>query len=140
MEFVRTCQTILFELYDGGLNLPHTNVSDDDGSLSLSHIQWRAVFGALNDYLREWGMYFDVYDPYTHSEPTTGSLADDLADIYRDLKNGLNLFDSSADHGQLKAVYAWRLSFYSHWGKHLTDAMRPLHRLREKTFFDEIGS
>jgi hypothetical protein len=45
-------------------------------------------------------------------------LADDLSDIYFDLKQGLALLEDDP----LQAANLWRCSFYVHWGKHLLDA------------------
>ena len=48
-----------------------------------------------------------------------GSLADDAADIYRDLPSGLN------DN----AVGEWRFGFDNNWGKHAAEALYALHSL-----------
>lgn len=50
-------------------------------------------------------------------------LADDLSDIYFDLKQGLKLLEISPG----LAASLWRCSFYVHWGKHLLDAECRLH-------------
>lgn len=63
--------------------------------------------------------YWDVFDPLLEAEkePVWNSLADDLADIYQDIKEDLVLFDA----GQVEeAVWQWRFHFLIHWGKHLT--------------------
>jgi hypothetical protein len=63
----------------------------------------------------------------TGREIWIGSLADDLADIYGDLAAGLETLRSGAS---LQAVaWDWRFSFESHWGAHLLDASRAIHRL-----------
>ncbi len=45
-------------------------------------------------------------------------MADNLADMYFDLRHGLDLLRDSPQH----ASENWQYSFYSHWGKHLLDA------------------
>lgn len=45
-------------------------------------------------------------------------LADDLTDIYFDLKQGLLLMGENP----IAAESLWRCGFYMHWGKHLLDA------------------
>lgn len=45
-------------------------------------------------------------------------MADDLADIYFDLKHGLELLKDDPQ----SASEIWQYSFYLHWGKHLLDA------------------
>ncbi|UHD14655.1 DUF5063 domain-containing protein [Thiocapsa bogorovii] len=52
----------------------------------------------------------------------TGSLADDLTDIYCELKSGLGLY---ARHPE-RALRGWAYGFDRHWGRHLVDAERHL--------------
>ena len=58
-------------------------------------------------------------------EPSVGDLADDLRDIYVDLKSGLNSYDDG-DKGQ--AEEDWRTSFYLHWGQHAANVIFILNR------------
>jgi hypothetical protein len=60
-------------------------------------------------------------------EGMSGSLADDLTDIYFELKRGLCLL-SSADPDAVARF--WQSGFTAHWGQHLVDAERHLYRLR----------
>ena len=53
-----------------------------------------------------------------------GDIADDLADIWRDLKPPLQLFDSADFAG---AAFEWRYRFGIHWGRHAASALYPLH-------------
>ena len=50
-------------------------------------------------------------------------MADNIADMYFDLKRGLELVDRDP---ALASSY-WQSSFYAHWGKHLLDAECWLH-------------
>lgn len=50
-------------------------------------------------------------------------LADDLTDMYFDLKNGLDVID----YDPQQAATSWLSSFYLHWSKHLLDAEYWLH-------------
>ena len=49
--------------------------------------------------------------------------ADDLADIYRDLKEGLELYE--AGH-VAEALWEWSQSFNTHWGRHASSALHAL--------------
>lgn len=55
----------------------------------------------------------------------TGSLADDLTDIYCELKAGLAIRAISPE----SALAAWARGFDWHWGRHLVDAERHLAML-----------
>jgi hypothetical protein len=59
-----------------------------------------------------------------------GDLADDLADIYRDIKPGLRAWDTEEEGYLDEVVFDWKLPhFGSHWGIHAVGAMRALHPL-----------
>lgn len=69
--------------------------------------------------------YWVVFDPFANPESslTFNSLADDLSDVYSDLKRGLFLFEAGLVHA---ACWEWRSSFSSHWGESLLEAQRAL--------------
>lgn len=60
-------------------------------------------------------------------EHRTGSLADDLTDIYFELKRGLRLLEAS---GPDAVAHLWEVGFNRHWGQHLVDAERHLYALK----------
>ncbi len=60
-------------------------------------------------------------------EHRTGSLADDLTDIYFELKRGLQLLDAA---GPDLVAHFWEVGFNRHWGQHLVDAERHLYALK----------
>lgn len=69
---------------------------------------------------------FDPHDLDAVDEPVTSTLSDDLADIYRDLAEGLN----NADQGHLNdACFDWSTS-YSHWGRHTMSALSAIEVYR----------
>jgi hypothetical protein len=55
----------------------------------------------------------------------TGSLADDLTDIYCELKHGLRAFPAKP----ARTLETWFLGYDCHWGQHLVDAQRHLATL-----------
>ncbi|MEM6927207.1 MAG: DUF5063 domain-containing protein [Myxococcota bacterium] len=69
----------------------------------------------------------DLFDPCTTEpgEPVANTLADDLSDVWRDVTEGLSLYD--AGHRGSACVH-WRLGHGSHWGEHAVGALRALHR------------
>lgn len=79
-------------------------------------------FGAL-----PFNYYATLCDPreICNSEVTMGDLADDLADIWRDLKRGLGLYEMGR---HTAAAWDWRYSFRSHWARHATSALEALYR------------
>jgi hypothetical protein len=77
----------------------------------------------LKEKLGDWDSYRQVFDPTEDTEAIFGSLADDIADIYRDLQEGLVLCEARPQD----AIWEWRLLFYSHWGKHAINALLTTH-------------
>lgn len=120
-------------LISAGANLP--DVSSEQTPEHLSNDEWTTLYRRLKENLGEWDVYQKVFDPTRDTEAIFGSLADDLADIYRDVASGL----SESDEGSLKgAIFSWRLLFYSHWGKHAIDALEVIHcRLSESLMNSE---
>ena len=92
-----------------------------------------SLYAPLKKKLADWDGYHQVFDPTTEKEAIFGSLADDLADIRKDLREGLHLLDHP--RSPLKAVWHWRILFYSHWGKHAIDAFSVLHARFSQTLF-----
>ncbi len=69
-------------------------------------------------------------------EPLRTCLADDLADVYRDLKKGLDAFGRSDDNDH-RAVEDWKLFFVIHWGDHCASALRALNSLIEQRISED---
>ena len=70
--------------------------------------------------------YSEVFDPHAvpGEEPIVHNLANDVADIHRDLIGGLELY--RAGH-VAEAQFDWRFTFEIHWGRHAVSALRGLH-------------
>jgi hypothetical protein len=56
-------------------------------------------------------------------EVTVGDLHDDLADVWRDPRGPLDLFQAGLRDD---AVWFWRFGFAHHWGEHAGEAIRVL--------------
>lgn len=129
-------------LYVRALALPSTDVlfdtssEDDDeqpGETVLvdanadrrSHDEWSMLMRELAAIIGPDRYYREVFDPYEPPEEgeVTANLADDIADIYADLRDGLAKW-ARGESGE--ALWAWRLGFEGHWGEHATGALRAL--------------
>lgn len=108
---------LVAEIYSLALLLPEGSPEDDDERPSASErdVVFRR-FGALPF------NYYSVMDPLDAppGDPMVGDLADDLIDIWQDLKVGLRLLQT----GRLEeARCEWRWSFDSHWGQLAASAL-----------------
>ncbi|MGO9116265.1 MAG: DUF5063 domain-containing protein [Desulfomonilaceae bacterium] len=120
-----TALRLVSSIYHQALTLPGVNCEDDELSgegitkLDSKHIHRR--FGSL-----PFQYYFEVFHPVTKKpeEPVTGDIADDLMDIYIDLKEGMLLYEKDKP---TNAVWQWSFTFGVHWGRHATSVLRALH-------------
>ncbi len=107
---------------------------DDFNLFRVSDEAWKAMYNALCSVLSEHAFYWAYFDPSepkdSDDEVVVGDLADDLADIYRDLKPGVRAWESDRVRFATNILLQWREpSFSSHWGVHAVSAMRALHPL-----------
>lgn len=119
LEFLRECSRLLPRLYAEALDLPSLQPDDRKPAVVASPLK------ALQRYLAPVDMYWTVFDPYERPDSElVGSIADDLADIYLDLRRPLVDFDAGAVGS---AVWAWRFNMQVHAGEHLLQALHAMH-------------
>jgi hypothetical protein len=91
--FVSQVYRVLLKLIDEAIGLQDVDRSDNHeatrGTIRQRMEEWNRLYTSLKDKLGEWEVYRQVFDPTQDTEAVHGSLADDIADIYRDLKEGL---------------------------------------------------
>jgi hypothetical protein len=145
--FLLRVHPLLPALYSGGLALPSTDIlfdeetdkepDDETDEVELgverseidpdrhTHDEWQRLFSTFTVKLGQPCNYREIVDPYDSKEQTevTASLADDIADIYRDLRCGL-LKWHRGETGN--ALWAWRFHFECHWGGHVTSSLKAL--------------
>ncbi len=120
---MQTARNLLSELH-AVIFLPEV---ETDGNVELEDVtaeEWKGVVARFANLPVDG--YWLVFDPIEAQENETvyATLADDLADIYRDTKYGLRLFDS----GHLaEAAWEWKFNFKIHWGWHLLEAQKVIH-------------
>lgn len=85
------------------------------------------LYSRLRKVLGERDSYWLEFDAAPEEIHMSGSLADDLTDIYFDLKHGLLLLDEAWPQ---RAAQVWQSSYRRHWGQHLVDAERHLYALK----------
>ena len=130
----------IIALYAEALRLPtpfSDDLSDDDenyriGSDEHGHIYERASSLPFKH-------YGEVFDPIEvpPEEPVIGDIADDIADIYRDVSSGLNFYDNGL---MADARWEWGFNFQNHWGEHATGAIRALHCYLAQEDVDSLTS
>jgi hypothetical protein len=149
INFSSRCIEILPDLLVEAIRLPDTDPwegnkeedgSDDiprkDHSARMTDKRWGALYNLLKEKLGRHDLYWTVFDPTSQdNEVIRGTLADDIADVYRDVKESLLLMDKNAITAEL-AIWNWRQLFYSHWGDHAISALRTIHNLLDEKLED----
>jgi hypothetical protein len=142
-ELLHRVHLLLPELYALGLALPVKPESAYDEEESVAPetevskaaavaqhtARWNSLYIALGKQIgSRWNAYQEVFDPYAEppEAPVTGSLADDLTDIFLDLEDGEELWCRGNFD---EAVWEWRFGFESHWGEHVSGALRAIRTL-----------
>jgi hypothetical protein len=119
-EEMRAARKLLAEIHLAVLDLPDLGPGEATED-AISADACRTVCGRFQKL--PINGYWDVFNPLEEEAPVFNTLCDDLSDIYRDLKEGLELYN----RGQLvEAVWEWRFHFEIHWGRHLTGAQRAI--------------
>jgi hypothetical protein len=110
------------ELFAAALFLPDSEPAEVDAP-SLGEEQRNRVGERLRSFPFQY--YWEIFHPITETpeEPVCGDIADDLGDIYFDVKAGLLVYPTSVQ----AAIWQWRMTFGFHWGKHATSALRALY-------------
>ena len=121
----RRAHSLLTRLYADALELDEPAKYDPDiESNRVNDKEWKEVYARAAALPFQY--YSSQFDPseVPPEQHEIGDLADDVADIYRDLSAGLALFD--AGH-VAEAQEELRFSFLTHWGRHASGAIRALH-------------
>jgi len=130
-EMLRILQRLLPLLYLKASLLPELEpFFKDENEKFVTESDWfrindafKNLFGTANDYL-------ELYDEkYIESEtPVPSSLAENMADIYQDLKDFLLLYQTGTQEVMNDAVWECRLNFENIWGQKLVNALKAIHK------------
>jgi len=118
---------------------PDAPETPDAESRDMTHNQWKVLAQRLEQLTAD--ETNRLYDMHIESWKTTTPddnycairatmLFDDLADIYRDLSNGLHHWDLNTNDARREASWKWRFNYEIHWGTHLARAMQTIHEIR----------
>jgi hypothetical protein len=115
---------LLARVYAAGFELPDVTLDHYPAPPDVPENTKRAIFKSFTPLPFQY--YREIFNPSVDSteEPVVGDIADDLTDIYLDLKGGLAFLEQGCEP---EGVWHWRYLFGIHWGRHATSALRALH-------------
>jgi hypothetical protein len=130
-EMLKILQRLLPLMYLKASLLPALEPFFEDGNEKFVtesdwnriHNSFREKFGTANDYL-------DFHEDRLSGPETlvSSSLAENMADIYQDLKDFLLLYQTGTKEVMNDAIWECRLNFENFWGQKLVNAMRAIHK------------
>ena len=127
----------MLRLCELALLLPGVEPVTEEILDGITQPHWQTVCKRIRDRLQR-DYYWQIFEPLevASPQPVVGSLSDDLADIWRDLKPGLLAIEKNDDDRAGDVVWQWRSSFETHWAKHAAGAIGGLTALCYGEFAD----
>lgn len=132
---------VLPALIDAAVHLPDLSISDDTEdepdespaqpppTARMADDEWQKLYRSLKEKLGDADLYWMVFDAVKNTEAISGSLADDIAGIYRDLREGIVLMEENRASPH-DVIWEWRFGFDSHWGEHAMSALKTIYDIR----------
>ncbi len=127
-SFLIRCASLVPMLYVATQELPKSKEIRDE-EIDVDRSQVNSPMARILDLLGEEAYYDEVFDPVEDCELVKANIADDLADIYLDLKSGYLKWSTGTEEGMDEALWDWAFSLECHMGDHMVDVMRPIHRM-----------
>jgi hypothetical protein len=119
--FFKDCFHFVSALLAEAVYLP--DVGDLNPEREIPRDEYSAIVQRLKHQVGQNDSYKMFFDPWKDAECVKGSIWDDLADIWHDIKRGLIALD---EDDSSEAICEWRFWFIYHWGTHATRLLPPL--------------
>lgn len=130
-ELLKILQRLLPFLYIKASLLPSLEpFFEDSNAKAVRESDWSAIRDVLKEKFGSADAYLEAYDARMKEAdgPVAGSIAEDMADIYQDLKNFLVNYRTGTNEIMNDAIWECRMNFENYWGQRLTDSLRAIHR------------
>jgi Domain of unknown function (DUF5063) len=140
IDFLRQMDELLPLVYSTASALPSYPWDDDDDAEgeelqpknARSHLaRWKPLYEAIEQKLGGLERYHQVFDPVhlTERDAIEGTLADDIASVYLDLKEPLEVYRIGTNAAVRQAMWDWGFGRKIHWGRHAVHAMSAIYSL-----------
>ena len=134
-DFIDLLHLRLVDLYNCSLYIPKIGEfvkykSEKRKAIKDSN---RVLYEKLTQILGVYTDYSESFDPLlieSEDNYSQGWLVDDIADIYKDINEVLELLDKNTDEHVQEGLWNLRFTFGTHWGTHAVNAIRFLHFIR----------
>lgn len=130
-DILNYLQKILSLLYLKGSLLPNTEVKMTEANERFVTAEnYEILFNELRNKFKPKDEFWALdHADSKETSPERHSLAEDLSDIYQDLKDFILLYSKGTQAAQENAVHDCKLFFETHWGYRLVQAQKYVHHL-----------
>lgn len=130
-ELLKILQRILPLLYLKGSLLPALEPFFEDGNEKfVTEAAWERINSSLKEKFGTADAYPEIFNGESSEpdNPLPASLAENMTDIYQDLKDFLLLYQTGTREIMNDAVLECRMNFENFWGQKLVNSLRAIHR------------
>ncbi len=134
-EFVILMLKILPGIYSGMMNIPPNEpVFDAENEKAVTEEDWSRVYQKVAVIMSSQNEYLDLPedDEFDRMDVISRELSEDLADIYQDLRNFIEVFKIGTEEVMNDVLWDCRVNFENYWGEKLLRASLNLHKIMIK--------
>jgi hypothetical protein len=134
---------LLSLLYLKVLLLPEVEqINEEVNEKFVTEFDWQFIKNGVQSILDNDDIYLDFFDAEMNEtpEPATSSISENLADIYQDLKDFLEIYKLGVDELSNDAILDCCISFKEYWGFRAVNSIRILHNLQYVQKADGSGT
>ncbi|RLD62568.1 MAG: DUF5063 domain-containing protein [Bacteroidetes bacterium] len=131
-DFFVKIQKILPLLYLKASLLPELKIISSEGSEKFVSLEeWELINNNIKLLLSDFDTFKEVYDPLMQEEEDSSSvsIAENIADIYQDLKDYVSLYNIGSIEMMNDAICECKNNFKKYWGQRLVNILRPIHHI-----------
>lgn len=131
-------------LYLKATMIPETEMVEEDEQpeVTVTEEDYNYMLAKLSNIFKEDDTYLEVFlEDMKYSEtPIAASIAEDLTDIYQDLKNYITIFERGIVENMNDALFICNENYKSYWGQKLVNVLRALHSVKYSSSEDDYSS
>lgn len=130
-ELLKILQRILPLMYLKASLLPSPEPVFEDGNEKfVTEAGWFMINDTLREKFGSADAYLELSDEKSteYDTPVQASIAENMADIYQDIKNFLLLYQTGTDEVMNDALWECRMNFENLWGQKLLSALKAIHK------------
>lgn len=131
-EFLTRLVRILPLLYLKATLLPDEEIDETDNlEHHVTEEYYMYLAQNISDVLGDENVYLEVFEKEMaiSDTPLTATISENLADIYQDVRDLLEIYRLGDEDLSRAAICRCRENFIEYWGQSLVNAMRPLHAI-----------